>query len=141
MQMTCPTFEIDSGNGAIEEGQVLGTAKKKLRIQDNFLGIYQEEKVERIGMKERSDGVRGNSILIVMKLMIKLSRGWQDMTLRTTAAWHLFLQIVLLKDSLLSYLQLIYDWFCITVMLISYDAYCNTQNLKYLLYGPLSEVK
>ena len=25
--------------------------------------------------------------------MIKLSRGWQDMTLRTTAAWHLFLQI------------------------------------------------
>ena len=30
--MTYPTFEIDSGNGAIEEGQVLGTAKKKLRI-------------------------------------------------------------------------------------------------------------
>ena len=40
-----------------------------------------------------TDGVRGNSVLIIMKLMIKLSRGWQDMTLRTTSAWHLFLQI------------------------------------------------
>ena len=40
-----------------------------------------------------TDGVRGNSVLIIMKLMIKLSRGWQDMTPRTTSAWHLFLQI------------------------------------------------
>ena len=53
--MTWPTFEIDSGNGAIQEGQVLGTTKKRLRIQDNFLVIHQEEKVERNGRKERSD--------------------------------------------------------------------------------------
>ena len=73
-----------------------------------------------------TDGVRGNSVLIIMKLMIKLSRGWQRYDPQDNFSLApVFTNRVLSKDSLLSYLQLIYDWFCITVTeLISYDAYC-----------------